>query len=90
MGVLLTAAAIVVSVAVGVWAERRRPRGGRARRAADRCVLMLYVLIPPVIFFNLAAAEIDVDHGVGLVLGLVAVVARRAARLVGGEPGAAA
>jgi predicted permease len=35
-------------------------------------VLMLYVLIPPVVFFNLAAAEIDFDHGVGLGLGLLA------------------
>jgi predicted permease len=31
------------------------------------------VLIPPVVFFNLAAVEIDVDHGVGIVLGLVSV-----------------
>jgi predicted permease len=34
---------------------------------------MLYVLLPPVIFFNLAAAEIDVAHGVGLGLGILAV-----------------
>ncbi len=32
---------------------------------------MLYVLVPPVIFFNLAASEIDVAHGIGLVLGIV-------------------
>jgi malate permease and related proteins len=30
------------------------------------------VLLPPVIFFNIAASEIDVGHGVGLVLGIVA------------------
>jgi predicted permease len=71
MGVLLTAAAIVAATAFGVWAERRWPLGAgiAARRSL---VLMLYVLVPPVIFFNLAATEIDVDHGVGLVLGLVA------------------
>jgi malate permease and related proteins len=34
---------------------------------------MLYVLIPPLIFFNLAASEIDVEHGAGLGLGLLAV-----------------
>ena len=34
---------------------------------------MLYVLLPPVIFFNLAAAEIDLDHGIGLGLGMLAV-----------------
>jgi predicted permease len=33
---------------------------------------MLYVLLPPVIFFNIASSQIDVNHGVGLVLGLVA------------------
>src|SRR5215213_9849881 len=72
MVVLLTALAIVVSVLVGVRAERRRPDA--AAHAARRIlVLMLYVLLPPVVFFNLAAAEIDVDHGVGLVLGILAV-----------------
>jgi predicted permease len=35
-------------------------------------VLLLYVLLPPVIFFNLAAADIDLDHGVGLGLALIA------------------
>jgi predicted permease len=33
---------------------------------------MLYVLVPPVIFFNLAASNIDVEHGIGLLLGIVA------------------
>jgi predicted permease len=72
MGVLLTALAIVVGVGVGVVAERRRPQaaGLAARRVL---VLMLYVLAPPVIFFNLAASEIDVEHGVGLLLGILAV-----------------
>jgi malate permease and related proteins len=72
MGVLLTAAAIVAAVAVGVWAERRWPRGAgiAARRSL---LLMLYVLIPPLIFFNLAASEIDVEHGAGLGLGLLAI-----------------
>jgi malate permease and related proteins len=72
MGVLLTAGAIVAAVAIGVWAERRWPRGAgiAARRSL---LLMLYVLIPPLIFFNLAASEIDVEHGAGLALGLVAI-----------------
>ena len=72
MGVLLTAAAIVAGVSVGVFAERRRPRAA-ALAARRSLVLMLYVLVPPVIFFNLAASEIDVEHGVGLLLGIVAV-----------------
>jgi malate permease and related proteins len=33
---------------------------------------MLYALLPPVIFFNIAASSIDVEHGVGLGLGLIA------------------
>ncbi len=72
MGVVLTAIAIVGGVAVGVVAERRRPQAaGLAARQA--LTLMLYVLVPPVIFFNLAASEIDVEHGVGLLLGILAV-----------------
>jgi malate permease and related proteins len=72
VGVLLTALAIVTGTGIGVWAERRRPRAAAlaARRAL---VLMLYVLVPPVIFFNLAASEIDVEHGIGLLLGILAV-----------------
>src|SRR4051794_24243482 len=72
MGVLLTAAAIVLGTAVGIWAERRRPAAAAlaARRAL---VLMLYVLLPPVVFFNLAAAHIDLNHAVGIVLGILAV-----------------
>ncbi len=71
MGVVLIVAAIAASVAVGVGAERRWPAGAAlaARRALT---LLLYVFLPPVIFFNLAAASIDVGHGVGLALGIVA------------------
>jgi predicted permease len=34
-------------------------------------MVMLYVLVPPVIFFNLAAASISVDNAVGIGIGLV-------------------
>jgi malate permease and related proteins len=71
MGVLLTTGAIVVAVAVGVASERRWPRGAAlaSRRAL---MLLLYVLLPPVIFFNIAASSVDLAHGVGLGLGLLA------------------
>jgi predicted permease len=72
MGVLLTALAIVVGTGVGVWAEKRRPQAA-AQAARRALVLMLYVLLPPVVFFNLASAEIDVEHGIGLALGILAV-----------------
>jgi len=71
MGVLLIAVAIVASVAIGVAAERRRPRAA-ARAARRSLTLTLYVLMPPVIFFNVAGSHIDVGHGVGLLLGLLA------------------
>ena len=71
MGVLLTTVAIVVAVAVGVWSEGRWPKGA-ADASRSALTLLLYVLLPPVIFFNTAAANIDVSHGVGLVLGIVA------------------
>ena len=70
MGVFLTAAAIGAGTSIGVWSERRWPQGAAdaARRAL---VLMLYVLLPPLIFFNVAASEINLDNGIGLALGLV-------------------
>jgi len=71
MIVLLTAATIAAATAVGVWAERRRPQAA-ADAARRSLTLMLYVLLPPVIFFNIAASHIDVSNGVGLLLGLVA------------------
>lgn len=72
MGVLLTAAAIVIATAVGVWSERRWPQGA-AHAARQALMVILYVLLPPVIFFNLASANIDLDHGVGLGLGILTV-----------------
>jgi predicted permease len=67
-------AATVVAVAVGVCAERRRPRA--AALAARRALLvMLYVLLPPVVFFNLASSRIDLAHAVGILLGIAAVAA---------------
>ena len=71
MGVLLTAAAIVAATAIGVFTERRRPQAA-ALAARRSLTLMLYVLLPPVIFFNIAASHIDLEHGVGLLLGLLA------------------
>jgi predicted permease len=72
MGVLLTTLAIVVAVAVGVWSEKRWPQGA-ANAARKALLVLLYALLPPVIFFNLARAEIDLSHAVGIGLALVAV-----------------
>jgi malate permease and related proteins len=63
-------ATILVSTAVGVWAEARY--GGRAGTGARQALLfVLWGILPPATFFNLARAEIDVDAGVGLVLAWV-------------------
>lgn len=72
MGVLLVAATIALATGFGIWSERRWPDRS-AEAARKSLVAILYVLLPPVIFFNLATAEIDLDHGVGLVLGWVAL-----------------
>ena len=72
MGVLLTTLAIVIAVGVGVWSERRWPLGA-ANAARKALLILLYALLPPVIFFNLAKAEIDLSHAVGIGLALVAV-----------------
>ncbi len=70
MGVLLTAAAIVASTAVGAWSEHRWRRG--AAEAARRSLLViLYVVLPPIYFLNLAAAHINLDEGVGVLLALL-------------------
>lgn len=69
MGVLLTTALMVAGAGVGVWSEQRRPR--EAVALARRLLLViLYVLVPPVIFFNLASASISVDNEIGIGLAL--------------------
>ncbi|MGN6217485.1 MAG: AEC family transporter, partial [Solirubrobacterales bacterium] len=50
--------------------ERRRPQEAVAL-ARKLLLVMLYVLVPPVIFFNLAAASISVDNEIGIGIALV-------------------
>jgi predicted permease len=70
MGVLLTLVLMICGAGVGVWSEKRYPRDAVAL-ARRLLLVMLYVLVPPVIFFNLAAASISVDNAVGIVIALV-------------------
>jgi hypothetical protein len=64
--------AIVASTLVGIWAERRWPdqAGIGSRRSL---LFLLYFVLPPIIFVNLARADFTVGTGVGLGLGLVTV-----------------
>lgn len=67
-------ATILAATAVGVWAEGRY--GGRAGVAARRALLfVLYVVLPPATFFNLARVDVNADIGIGVVLGIVALAA---------------
>jgi predicted permease len=70
MGVLLTAFLIVAGTGVGVASEHRYPTSaiGLARRLL---LVILYVLVPIVIFCNLAKASISLENAVGLALGWV-------------------
>ncbi len=70
MGVVATMALMIAGAGIGVWSERRYPSQaiGLARRLL---LVILYVLVPFVIFFNLARASISLDNAVGIVLGLV-------------------
>jgi predicted permease len=65
MGVLLAAVLIVAGTAVGVGAEHRYPTAAVALARRFLRVL-LYVLVPIVIFFNVAKATVSFDNAVGL------------------------
>jgi predicted permease len=73
MGVLLTAALILAGTAVGILAEHRRPTAAVAL-ARRLLLVILYVAVPLIIFFNLARAHISVDNGVGLLLALLTMI----------------
>lgn len=73
MGLLIVAAAILVSIAAGIAAQRRR--GERAEALAERMLLgVLYLLLPPLVFFNVAALELRPELGIGLALAWLAVL----------------
>lgn len=70
MGVLLTMLLMVAGAGVGVWSERRYPQAAVAL-ARRFLLVILYVLVPFVIFFNLARASISLDNAVGIALALL-------------------
>jgi len=65
-------ATIIASTGAGVWAELRY--GGRAGRATRQALLfVLYVVLPPATFLNLARAHFDADVGAGIGIAYVAL-----------------
>jgi len=70
MGVLLTTVLIVLGAGTGVWSERRYPEAAVAA-ARKSLLVILYALVPIVIFFNLASASISLDNGLGIAIALV-------------------
>jgi malate permease and related proteins len=77
--------AIVVATYAGIAAERRYP--DRAIALSRRSLLtVLYVVLPPTTFFNLAAVDFDTDHAGGIAIGWVATAAAAAtAGLIGAK-----
>lgn len=70
---ILIAVVIAAAVAAGVATHRRLH--DRAITLSRRILaVMLYVLVPPVVFFNLAHLELTADVGFGIVLAWVSVV----------------
>ena len=68
---ILIIAAIVVATAAGIGAERRWPeRAGHDSRRS--LVWILYLVLPPVTFFNLVHVSFDADLGGGIGLALAA------------------
>ncbi len=63
---------IIAATGVGIWAELRY--GGRAGVVSRRALLfVLYVLLPPIVFFNLTRVNFDADIGVGIGIAYVAL-----------------
>ncbi len=70
---IAVALAVVLAGGGGIWAERRWPRrAGDAARLVLR--VMLYVLVPPVVFFNLVRLEFDAEVGAGLAVAWLVVL----------------
>lgn len=65
--------AILVSVSAGIFGERRWPEkaGLGSRRGM---LLILYFVLPPIIFFNLVHIELGLGGGAGIGAGLIATV----------------
>lgn len=69
---LLIVLAIAVSAAIGMFSERRWP-GRAANRARGALRLLLYFVIPPIVFLNMSRADFTVGLGWGVLIGFLAI-----------------
>lgn len=70
---ILIAATVILATAAGVFTERRI--GARADGVGQRLAwVILWVLLPPITFFNIAALDLTAEVGAGLLFGYVAIV----------------
>ncbi|MCO5315766.1 MAG: transporter [Solirubrobacterales bacterium] len=64
---------IAAGILAGIGAERRWPeRAGHASRQS--LLVILYVVLPPIVFVNMTHAEFGAGMGIGLGVGLLSVV----------------
>ncbi len=64
---------IALSVLAGIWAERRWPEQiGRGSRQS--LLVMLYAVIPPIIFVNMVHAEFGSGTKIGMALAMITVM----------------
>ena len=71
----MTAIAAVIAVATAIGFRVEHKLGERAEHAARRITqLMLWVLLPPVAFLNIAALELTARVGAGIAFGYAAVL----------------
>ena len=81
---ILIIAAIVAATGAGVAAERRWPE--RAGHDSRRALLwILYVVLPPVTFFNLVHVSFDADLGGGIGLAWIATASAAAVAYLAGS-----
>jgi len=71
---LLFAAGISISTGVGLWSRQRWPIG--AEQLSERLIwLVLWVVMAPLVFINVAHFELASGAGVGLLVGVVCLLA---------------
>lgn len=81
---LLIAATVMLATAAGWFTERRI--GSRADGLGRRLAwVILWILLPPITFFNIAALDLNAEVGAGLAFGYVAILVSMGLAYIVGE-----